>query len=181
MNDEIVELDGTDQLVDIGDETAMLAAEDATDLPQVRDGFEVRDASTASWVVRRINEARAYAKRVECWAEREIRRARRDEDHLVFRFGQQLQGYAAGEIAKLRGHRRSICLPGGTLGYRRVGPTLVFDNPETVLAWAKSQCPNAVVVKEQVSKSVVNRHVETTGEIPDGAHIDVGRDKFYIA
>jgi hypothetical protein len=180
MNNEIVELDETDQLVDIGDQAATGTDDDATDVPLVNDGFQVVDAASASWVARRINEARAYARRVELWAEREIRRAKRDEDHLMFRFGQQLQDYAAREIAKLRGRRRSICLPGGTIGYRRVGPTLVFDDPARVLVWAKAQCADAVVASEKLAKSAVNRHIESTGEIPDGAHIEVGRDKFFV-
>jgi hypothetical protein len=181
MNDEIVELDGTDQQVDIGDESATGAVDDARDLPLVHDGFQVVDAASASWVVRRVNEARAYSNRVQAWADREVRRAKRDEDHLLLRYGQQLQDYAAREIAKLRGRRRSVCLPGGTLGFRRVGPTLDNDDPDALIAWAKTHCADAVVLSEKLAKSAINRHVESTGEIPDGAHIDVGRDKFYIA
>jgi hypothetical protein len=181
MHDMIIALDETDQPVDLGHEDAGAAvADDAADVPQVPAGFEVVDAASASWACRKINEARAHARRSRAWADREIARARRDEERLMFLFGRQLQEFAEREIAKLKGRRRSVCLPGGTLAFRRTGPTLVFDDPEMVLAWAKANCADAVVVKEQVSKSMVNRHVESTGEIPDGAHIDVGRDRFLI-
>ncbi len=34
--------------------------------------FEVHDAGSANWVVRKIVEARTYAKRIEAWAAAEI-------------------------------------------------------------------------------------------------------------
>lgn len=74
-----------------------------------------------------------------------------------------------------------MCLPGGTVGFRKVGPTLVFDDPEAVLKWARESCPKAVVTKQTVSKTTVNEHVEATGELPDGAHVEDVRDKFYVS
>ena len=67
----------------------------------VPERFSVRDAATASWLVRRINEARAYAKRVSEWAQRELKRAERDEEFLMRRFGSELQEWASKEIERL--------------------------------------------------------------------------------
>lgn len=62
--------------------------EDDQDVPQSpRPEFSIRDAASASWLVRRINEARSYKERVKLWAEREIRRADRDEQYLAMRYG----------------------------------------------------------------------------------------------
>ena len=64
------------------------------------DGFVVRDASSANWVVRKIVEARAYAQRVKAWAELEQRRAQREEDVLLRRFGVELEAWARQQIAQ---------------------------------------------------------------------------------
>ena len=164
-------------LVTVASQTSV--EESAPDSSVVPEQFEVRDAEGASWVLRRINEARAYAKRVGAWADREIRRAERDEQFLMMRYGQQLQEFAAREVARLRG-RRSVCLPGGTLSFRKVGPTLVFDDPEAVLQWAKQSCPNAVVTKLTVSKTKASQHIQNTGELPNGARLQPERDVFYV-
>ena len=171
------ELALTDEPVAIGSSTN---DDEAQDVPQVPQQFSIKDTASASWLTRRLNECRAYSARVRAWADREVKRAERDEEYLLMRYGRQLEDYAAGEIARLRGRRRSIALPGGDLGFRRVGPTLVFDNPEAVMRWAKRSCPQAIVTKGTLSKVTVNEHVETTGELPDGAHIEAARDKFYF-
>ena len=43
-------------------------------LPQVPDKFRVHDEKTANWVVRKVVEARNYAKKAKEWAEREVMR-----------------------------------------------------------------------------------------------------------
>ena len=63
------------------------------DLPDV---FVVSDERSANWVVRKIVEARRYAMHVEAWAAGEIRRAQREEQRLLDRFGLQLEQWTAG-------------------------------------------------------------------------------------
>lgn len=179
MNEQVMELAVTDEPVEI--DIATSPEDEPHDVPLVPEQFCVKDAASASWVAKKINEARAYAKRVAAWADREVRRAERDEQFLLMRYGQQLQDFAAREIARLRGRRRSVCLPGGTLGFRKVGPTLLFDDPEAVLKWARQSCPTAVITRQTVSKSTVNQHVEATGELPDGSRVEESRDRFYVS
>jgi hypothetical protein len=179
MKDDVTEMLVTDEPLTLGS----AAEEDGfpNDLPVVPEAFRVTDAETASWVVRKINEARAYRKRVAEWADREMRRSRRDEEFLWFRYGQQLEDWAEPEIARLRGRRRSICLPGGKLGYRKTGTMLVIDDPDEVLRWARVSLPNAVVTKQTLSKTILNQHFEATGDYPVGTHVEDNREKFYIA
>ncbi|MEX2673456.1 MAG: host-nuclease inhibitor Gam family protein [Phycisphaeraceae bacterium] len=143
--------------------------------------FHVHDAGSASWLVRRVVEAREYAKRVRDWAEREQRRAGQEEEFLLFRYGKQLEYWAAGEIERQRGKRRSIGLPGGTVGFRKVGALLVIEDEAAVLAWARRHLVEAVVVTEKVSKSTLNEHLKETGELPPvGIRITEPFDRFYI-
>lgn len=141
--------------------------------------FEIVDAKTANWLVRKVIEARQYAQRVKEWAELEQRRAEREEQTLLFLFGRQLQGWVRAEIAS--GRKKSVGLPAGTVGFRKVNASLHVDDESAVLLWCKKNCPTAVVRVEKLSRSVLSDHFKATGEIPDdGAHVEPERESFSI-
>jgi hypothetical protein len=149
--------------------------------PSLPEQFQVHDDATANWVVRQILERRAYSQRCAKWCEREQRRAEHEEEFFLFRFGTQLRDLARAKIAAAGGRRKSVSLPAGTMGFRSEASKLVIDDEGLALEWAKANAPEAVVVVERLSKSAVNDHLEKTGEIPSaGAHIEAGREKFYI-
>src|SRR4051794_98699 len=70
--------------------------------------FSVDSIDAASWLVRKVLEARAYSVRVKSWAEHEQRRAAREEQRLMYLFGAQLCQFVEQEIAKFNGRRRSL-------------------------------------------------------------------------
>jgi hypothetical protein len=150
-------------------------------LRTVPKAFEIADENTANWLVKKVVAARQYGERVKEWAEQERRRAEREEATLLYLFGRQLERWVKGEIERLAGKKKSICLPGGTVGFRRVNASLQVDDEQTVLLWAKRNCPQAVVVKESLSRSELKSHFEATGVIPDeGAHVEPERESFSI-
>jgi hypothetical protein len=119
--------------------------------PEVPERFSVNDDSSANWVVRKILEARAYARHCQEWCERELARARRDEEFFLFRFGRQLEEYAKEQIEREKGRRKSVNLPAGTIGFRKEGPKLVVDDEAVVIAWAKQHLPDAVQIVERLT------------------------------
>jgi hypothetical protein len=143
-------------------------------------GFMVRDAGTASWVVRRIIEAREHAIRAKEWAASEHRRAHHEEYFFQMAFGRQLEEWARAQIDQLRGRRRSVSLPTGTVGFRQVGGSLIVQDDKAVVQWARIHCPSAVVVHEKLSVKIIKDHFEATGEIPEGATLVALHDNFYI-
>jgi hypothetical protein len=49
------------------------------------------------------------------------------------------------------------------------------------MAWAREILPEAIIVKESLSKAAINGHFAATGEIPDaGITVEPSREKFYI-
>ena len=143
--------------------------------------FEINSPERANWLVRKIVECRAYGARARDFAEREQRRAVREEQRLLWRFGRQLEMWAAGEIAKFGGRRRSVSLPAGTLSYRRVGPRVVVDDAAAVLKWAREHCPEVVIKTERVSTAALAELMKATGVVPpEGAHIEPETDRFHI-
>src|SRR5437667_11194483 len=87
-------------------------------LREVDDRFHVRDEQTASWVVRKIVEERAYRQRVDDWYETETRRSERREQCLLHRFGAELTEWTRRELEARYGNRRSLQLPSGIVGFR---------------------------------------------------------------
>src|SRR5437870_2612266 len=94
----------------------------------VPEEFGVVDDSSANWVVRRITEARAYAKRCAEWCEREQVRARRTEEFFLFRYSAQLSTWTQGKIAEQGGRRKSVSLPAGLVGFRHEPAKLVVED-----------------------------------------------------
>lgn len=149
-----------------------------TDLQSVPESFEVHDAGTVSWVVRKITEARRYADRVRAWAAAELRRAEREEQFFLVRFGLQMEIWCRKELAKSK--RKSISLPGGIIGFRQSPPSLLIRSEEDLIRWCRKHLPTAIVTTQQVSKQTVKNHVHSSGEVPDGAEITPKTEKFFI-
>jgi hypothetical protein len=167
------------------DAEGMTDAPDAGDTgfpdPEVPEQFAVSDRDSANWVVRKINEARAYRKAVAVYAAREMKRAEREEEFFLFRFEGQLRAWAVSEIVKLKGRRKTINLPAGSLAFRTDGPKLVIDDDEKVIEWARGNCPEAVQISERLSRGVVKEHFEATGEVPkQGTHFEPEAERFFI-
>jgi hypothetical protein len=144
------------------------------------EAFHVCDASSANWLVRKIVEARQYGQRVKAWAELELRRAHRDEQFLLKRFGAELEAWARQQIGEQHDGRRSVNLPAGSIGFR-VEPTRLAILDETkLLAWCRANLPSAIRVIESVPKTPLMEHIHQTGEMPDGAEIQGGGERFHI-
>jgi hypothetical protein len=145
-------------------------------LPPDKLSFEVADAASASWVVRKIVEARARRERIKEWARLEMKAAQREEEFFQRRFGPSLEAWVT---ENLHG-RKTLRLPDGALGYRRRRMTLQIEDKEQLLEWCKSNLPDAVRVKEDVLKTPLNEHLKETGEVPPGCDIEPGGDEFYV-
>lgn len=158
----------------------MSSGDEHVEMPTIDEAFDVHDEASANWVVRRIVEARQYAERVKAWADGELRRARREEEFFLFRYGIQLQEWLRSEMARRDDRRKSLCLPAGTLGFRVSPRGSEITNEQELLVWCRTVLPSAVKVRESVSKQVILEYVEQTGEVPDGFEITAGTEVFYI-
>jgi hypothetical protein len=199
-------LDEADCPFSIDDLNIILAAEgDQTAGTAVREPFSIKDERTANWLVRKICEYRSYADHVAAWAEAEMRRAHRDEQRLLERFGAQLERWAADQLAACKGRRKFIALPAGTIGFRLQPSSIDVLDENKVLSWCrqnlpcavrataevtghdaielgswiKERCPQAIL-HERVFRSMLQEHVRTIGVLPDGTAMVGGRDLFYV-
>ena len=165
----------------LGEETAA----DATDsdeelalelLPPEKQHFVIRDAGDASWVVRKIVEARARRERVKDWAKMELAAVEREEKFFLQRFGDELEAW----LQENNEGRKTMRLPDGTLGFRKKRPTIQIEDEDRVLDWCESNLPDAIRIKRSVLKTPLNEHLQETGELPPGCDLDAGGDEFYV-
>jgi phage host-nuclease inhibitor protein Gam len=147
--------------------------------PDVPEGFSVRTQDAAAWLVRKIAEARAYAKRVKAWADKEIERAEKEEQFFSERFGAELEGWTRKELGD-KPKRKSIDLPAGRVGFRQLPAKLVVEDQEAAVAWALENLDNAVRVRTTVIHEEIEKHVEATGEVPPGARFEDAKESFYV-
>lgn len=160
--------------------TLMTGADLPEQMPHVPEGFRVRDAATAAWMVRKIVEARAYGRRVREWAARELRRAEREEKFFLYRFGQQLEEWTRRRLELEGNRRRSVSLPSGIVGLRAEPPRLKVTDEDALLRWCRANLPAAVVTEQRVLKSVVTEHVAASGELPQGVEVSEAQERFFI-
>lgn len=140
--------------------------------------FALNDAASANWLVRKIVEARAYAKHVKAWADAEVKRAEQEESFFLQRYGHQLEAWARQQV--VQGRRRSVKLPAGTVGFRTEPPKLEVVDEGKLIGWCRRALPAALRIETHVLKSLVKDHVAHTGECPDGAEVGGGGQRFYV-
>jgi Gam-like protein len=142
--------------------------------------FGVRDRDSANWVAKRVLEAERDVEDAKAWLQRLVRRAERQREFFLRRFGAEMEAWARSELVKLKGRCKSIDLPSGRVGFRMLGEKLVVDDEEAALTWAKRYCRPAVVTVQKLSKSALNEHVKRTGEVPNGTSVQQKKEVFYI-
>jgi hypothetical protein len=146
----------------------------------VDEEFHVRDQESANWVLKKIIAEREYRARCVAWFKAETRRSERREQFLVRRFEVELKEWTRQQITSKYGKRHSIHLPAGVLGFRTAPAKLVVADEPKLLAWCRQHLPTAVKVVERILKTEVGAYVKESGEIPDGAELADGGDKFFI-
>lgn len=150
--------------------------------PQVPEAFHVKDAESANWVVRHINDARAYAERIKEWAAKETARAEKEASFFENRFGPELAAWAKQELATEK-RRKSVNLPAGQVGFRKEPAKLNVADEKLVLAWAKArapQCVETVPAHEKLRKSELALVFKNTGEVPPGTDVTEEGERFFV-
>jgi hypothetical protein len=153
---------------------------EAVDLA-VPESFAVRDAASANWVVRKIAESRLYALRVKAWAAAELRRAERQEQFFLMRYGRQLEDWTRLQIEQQHDRRRSVSLPAGNIGFRMEQTRLSVTDEAKLFSWAKANLPSAIRTVETITKTTLTEHLKATGEVANGAEIVGGAERFYVS
>lgn len=144
-----------------------------------QDEFRIQSDEAASWVVNQILSADDEIRRITIQSKTLLAAAQARLTRLHERFDTELAEYVS---TRLRPGSRTLHLPHGSCGFRRVpgGPRVV--DHDAVILWAREHLPE--VIREEVVVSldarVVADHCRKTGEIPPGVEIVPDRDTFTV-
>ncbi len=157
---------------------------DAEDIHVVQtepaDGFHIDSDEKANWLVKKIVGTYVMEERAQQWSEKEKRRACREREFFFRRFGNELEAWLRQKLQSENGRRKSIALPAGVVGYRTEPARLQVMDEAKLLDWCRRVLPDAVKVSETVLRSAVSDHIRATGEVPGGAEVGGGRERFYV-
>lgn len=74
---------------------------------------------------------------------------------------------------------KTLKLPHGSLKMRAQQPEFAYDD-DLLLPWAKDNLPEAVVVKESTSKTMIKDYLKETGEVIPGVTVTPRPEKFSV-
>jgi uncharacterized protein YqcC (DUF446 family) len=147
--------------------------------------FMVDTLSKASWCASRILEAQtridqrselaqSYIERIRSWADSASASDRDTVDYL----GSLLKPYV--ETAVAQQHRsRSLILVSATASLRKLPDRLEITDTTAALAYCKQNHPEAVIIREDLSKTELKRLVFNGNAIP-GIIAELGGDKLFV-
>lgn len=156
----------------------------------IREHWKPENDDQANWCLEKISEAKAEImdarafyeakkRQLDQWLENTIAPYNRDREH----FESLLAGYA--EEALDGKKKRTISLPGGKFGFRKV-PAKIDRDDAALLEFAESSAPEYVKVKKSVDWAALKKtckadggHMVTAdGEIVPGVTVTEQPDKF---
>jgi hypothetical protein len=148
--------------------------------------FTVDSLSKASWCCSRILEAqarvdqraelaRSYKSRIDAW----LSDANSSDNDSIDYLSMLLKPWVESEVSKQR-RSRSILLPTATAQLRKLPDRIDIVDREVALSYCKANHPEAVIVREDISKTAVRSLIFTEGEAIPGVEAELGRDELYI-
>lgn len=148
--------------------------------------FTVDSLSKASWCASRILEAqartaqradlaRSYKTRIDTW----LSDANSADIDSIEYLSSLLKPWVEAEVAKQR-RSRSVLLPTATAQLRKLPDRVDIVDAPSALSYLKANHPEAVIVREDISKSAVRSLIFTEGEAIPGIEAELGHDELYI-
>lgn len=148
--------------------------------------FTVDSLSKASWaaacileaqdrIAQRTDLARSYKARIDAW----LADANTPDLSSMDYLRSLLKPWVEEQVA-CQQRSRSVLLPTATVQLRKLPDRIDIIDREAALAYCKANHPEAIVVKEEVSKSTIRSLIFTEGEAVPGVEAELGHDELYV-
>jgi len=148
--------------------------------------FIVDSLPKADWCISRILDAEArIARRAALASELHARidtwfqKASAADNDSISYLSSIIRPFVESEVSIQR-RSRSLILPSGTAQLRKLPDRLDITSPETAMAWASENAPNAIIIKKELSRSVLKSLIVSQGEAVPGCEFSLGSDELYI-
>lgn len=133
--------------------------------------FRIDSEERAAWLVGKHRDLDAREQRVKVQSTWMLHAIQQRREGLDRRFGAELRAWLERNTTQ---RRRSVDFLTGRAGLRRVPGGPRIDDQAKLVAWAKAQKREHIIVRritERVEADWVATHVASTGEVPDGVVI----------
>lgn len=168
---------------DLGSALSPVSA-DGDDAPAP--AFVVDSLAKADWAISRILDAEArIARRAELAStlheriDQWLTKASAADNDSISYLSLLLRPWVEAELSTQR-RSRSISLPSGIAQLRKLPDRLDITDPEAAMAWASEHHPEAIIVKKELSRSVLKTLVFKEGEAVPGIEAELGPDSLFI-
>jgi len=149
---------------------------------EIREGFTVDSADKADWAISKAVSAQAeidklndlhdeYVARIALWYQSAIKEHKSTIEYMESLVKPWLQA----ELVDSK--KRSISLPSGVAGLRKLQPKLEVIDEKLALESCRASHPEAI--KESLRKSALN-DILKAGELVDGCTVSPADNAFYI-
>lgn len=153
---------------------------------QSSEPFQVSSIETANWALRKLldaqhqlaklrDAAKSFKARVDRWFEESSKEAKGSVEF----FESLLRPWVQSELQKRSGRSKTIPLPSGTVGLRKLPDRVDVSDPEIALQYCAESLPEAVVIKRDVSKTVIKKAM-AKGEAVPGVVIQRGTEALVV-
>lgn len=115
----------------------------------------------------------AYIDEMMQWQKQKIDSLNKQINHLAG----PLKFYLRSKFEATEGKIKSVSVPSGRIQLVQPKDSFQWTNANELLAWAKKNLPDAVHTKEEVLKPQIKKHVNATGDIPDGVDVKLGSEQ----
>ncbi len=156
--------------------------------------WRIEDETAAEWALEKKGAADAEIDRILALAEakkqefarkidtRAAEIIRGEERSSRFFESTLLEWMTRARSSIVKGRAKSRKFLFGTLGWRQARNTIVYDDEQAALAWARARGMDAGLVRVtwHLEKETVKRYCAANDLVPDGAHFEGGEDVPYV-
>jgi phage host-nuclease inhibitor protein Gam len=154
-----------------------------TDAPVLREVFVVDSEAKVNWLLSLLANLDAEAARIKAQTDTRLRQIANERQGLLYQYEADLKAFAAQEIAKQKGKRKSVVLMQGTLSFRTVPASVKVADDESAFAYAVAEglaaAQKTVLNKEEYRKLAEARLLETGEQLP-GIEVTPEQEAFSI-
>jgi phage host-nuclease inhibitor protein Gam len=156
--------------VNFGDDPAATTPESGGGEPFVLDSED-----KVNWLLRKIANLQAERERIGAQYDTVLKALESEEKSLRWRFEADLKAFAAMQIAKNGGRRKSLHLLQGTLSFRTLPQSVKVANAELALEYAKANGLSCVATVEKLQaltyREVAQTRLTNDGELLPGIEV----------
>lgn len=153
--------------------------------PTLREIFVVDSEEKANWVLCLMANLDAEAARIKAQTDKRLKQIANEKQGLYYRYEADLRAFAALELARQKGKRKSVVLMQGTLAFQSVGESFSVADEAAALDWVRRNSHTDAIrtvetLDKEAYKKLQKEELDSTGALLPGIERQEAREVFSI-